>query len=82
MTRTKKEVDKLVKRSEDLQKLLSEFGLRLSGFDPGVIARGEDKLTYNFDAHVWGWLEPLLQELHRHRYDKEHELIDDISDTG
>jgi hypothetical protein len=64
----RKASEDLAKRSEGLQDLLLEFGLRLAGFDPGVLARGiKDGMSYNFDRHEWEWLEPLLAELRRRR---------------
>lgn len=62
------EVVRLTQRSEELKSLLSEFGLTLIGFDPGVLARHDDyAFSFDFQGHVWHWLEPLLVELSAYR---------------
>ena len=72
---TKAEKQKIIKRARELRKLLAKFGLRLSGFDPGVTAYGEARSAigtegsgwagepYSFNAPTWAWLKPLLLEL-------------------
>lgn len=77
MSRTSKETRAIIKRATFLRRLLKENGLILGGFDPGVLAIkrvGKNHFTkkwhtvsLNFDSHEWGWLEPLLLELRKHR---------------
>jgi hypothetical protein len=45
--------------------LLAEFDSRLIGKDPGVLATCPNNRYHSlsFEAHEWGWLEPLLKEL-------------------
>lgn len=64
---------KLVARMKEIRELISEFGLTLSGYDPGITAMlkerpalrgdgwGGEAIT--FDDPEWKWLEPLLKEL-------------------
>jgi hypothetical protein len=70
------EAQKIITRMKEIKELLSEFGLRLSGFDPGVSATFEDKTVrgdgyfgepIQFNGTEWAWLEPLLIELRDHR---------------
>lgn len=50
----------------ELRELLSEFGLKLSGYEPGVSAFNGNCLL-DFGYVEWTWLKPLLVELAKHR---------------
>lgn len=77
MARMTAEDKALLARMKDLRELLAEFGLRLSGYDPGVTALINDKPglrgdgwggePITFDSVEWKWLEPLLVELRQLR---------------
>jgi hypothetical protein len=45
--------------------LLKEFNSQLMGKDPGVLATCPNNQYHSlsFEAHEWGWLEPILKEL-------------------
>lgn len=68
---------KLLARMKEIRELIAEFGLTLSGYDPGITAilKANPKLCgdgwggepITFDGTEWKWLEPLLQELHVRR---------------
>lgn len=61
-----KEDRAIVERMKEIRELFTEFGLILLGFGPGVVAYSCDKKktrTFDFEAHEWEWLEPLLIEL-------------------
>jgi hypothetical protein len=60
------------KRANELDSLLAEFDIQLSGFDPGVMGYIKSKVkdgvystsdTINVDASTWNWLKPILEEL-------------------
>lgn len=55
----------VVDRLYEVRDLLKEFGSTLYGFDPGVGATCPNNKyrSLSFEAHEWGWLEPLLKEL-------------------
>jgi len=55
----------IVSRMNEISDLLNEFGLTLSGYDPGISAfiTKESTSMLNFDRGEWAWLEPLLKEL-------------------
>ena len=62
-------------RMKFIRELLSEFGAKLSGYDPGVTAYLDGKCRgdgyfgehLSFDSKEWAWLEPLLVELRERR---------------
>lgn len=60
---------KACERADFLSELLREFGARLGGFDPGVMAYLPNKsgTPIGFDRAEWAWLEPLLAELRDYR---------------
>ena len=79
MRRSKAEVQRIVKRMDELRALLHEFDARLSGYDPGVTAflnaQGSQRVGWagehlDFSRTEWGWLEPLLIELREYRHHK------------
>lgn len=51
-----------VSQMDEAQKLLGEFGLTISGFNPGVAAV-KDKKEIVFVKSGWEFVKPLLQEL-------------------
>lgn len=69
----------LIKRMTFIRRLLKEFGVTLSGYDPGVtglwkdgkknyLGKLEDRyLNLDLGGVEWSWLEPLLVELRTHR---------------
>lgn len=66
--RSKKEIDAIIARGDFLRELLGEFGARLSGWDPGVLATWQAPeygayVPLDFTRGQWAWLEPLLVEL-------------------
>jgi len=52
----------LVKRMDEIRDLLSHFGLRLHGYDPGVSARDSEGNYLSFEKVEWEWLEPILKQ--------------------
>lgn len=64
---------KLLARMAEIRELISQFGLTLSGYDPGITAsltekpeqrgRGYWGEAISFEDAEWKWLEPLLKEL-------------------
>ena len=71
MLRLTKEDKRIAKRMKEIRGLLKEFGLTLSGYDPGVMAiLDREKPRYvslSFDAMEWVWLESILVELRKRR---------------
>lgn len=73
MSKLSAEDKKLVARMKEIRELIAEFGLTLSGYDPGISAILKDQPRLRgdgwggepitFDGTEWKWLEPLLQEL-------------------
>ena len=62
MTTYQEDFEYIEKIEKHLRYLLEYFGLRLTGFSPGVSAI-DDKYSYSFGGAEWHWLEPLLDEL-------------------
>lgn len=60
----------VVSQMDEAQKLLAEFGLTISGFNPGVSAV-KDKKEVVFVKSGWEFVKPLLQELVILRREKE-----------
>ena len=61
-------VARVVKRINQIRRLLKEFGATLSAYDPGVLAYlSHPTVTLDFGSSVWNWLEPLLIELRNAR---------------
>ena len=77
MSKLSAEDKKMVARMKEIRELIAEFGLTLSGYDPGITAllKGNPRLRgdgwggepITFDGTEWKWLEPLLVELRMHR---------------
>lgn len=66
--------DKLVReRMKDIRDLLSEFGLVLHGYDPGVTCYRADGTggLLDFGRGEWAVLEPLLVELRNYHREAE-----------
>lgn len=59
---SEEEVAAIVKKRDELQALVEPFGLRLIGFDPGVLVDFEGH-GFELDGWLWVWLKPLLEEL-------------------
>ncbi len=72
----------IVARTSEVRRLLSEFGVMLSGFNPGISGYFKDGRTRSYrgaggegywgepisiNEATWGWLEPLLKELSERR---------------
>lgn len=72
----------LVKRMKEIRELLSEFGIALSGYDPGVTGYFKDNRAkpviggdgngfwgepFSLNRATWNWLEPLLVDLKKKR---------------
>ncbi len=66
-----KDEERIVARMAELRDLLTVFGAKLAGYDPGVsawIPHKENKWQHiQFDSFEWSWLEPLLIELRNYR---------------
>lgn len=77
MTRSKTEVKSIIKEARHLRSLLKEYGLKLGGWNPGVLAfKPTGRFDYHgrptstsidFDRRVWDFIEPLLIELRAYR---------------
>ncbi len=62
--------DELYKRIDEDNKLIKEFGVRISALDPGVIlTMSDNRSTISIDDACWNWLRPLLEELSERRKD-------------
>jgi len=68
------ETKALIARMAELRGLLTEFGLELCGFDPGVLARWPERGgSLQFDRAQWSFIEPLLKELRERRVGSAYE---------
>jgi hypothetical protein len=71
----------VIKEMTEIRDLLAEFGLALSGYDPGITAMFKDRPSpvgdgwggepITLDREEWRWLRPLLEELRSRRKTSE-----------
>lgn len=71
----KKQEREIVARMTEIRELLAEFGLVLSGYDPGITAYirsepnaqggGWAREPISLDHSEWKWIEPLFERIAR-----------------